>query len=532
LFRSLVRRSASNSHGSDITQGERVTDLLRWGSAMFPEHRSFGALAKGGIDFVLVRRRLAASSAAAVIGIASLSYYAVGYVHFKRLAIAERTTAEGTERANAELQGALAGLRDELATAQARIDTLSEEAKRQLAVSETAKADRIAQLTRALDQAQRDLHLGEAQRATLAARLSKDATDLADGQQKQSQAQSSLDQTQKKLQQLTTERDKAAAERDHLRTRVGELEQKLSAVQTRQAPRPVAEARPEPAAPAAAPAPAVAAAAPIAPRVAVAVMPAPVVAAAPAVAAAPPPAAAPAVAAPEQPRQVAVVIPSAPTAEPARIEAPRSAASVPAAAVNHGGLSQVERVLASTGVDVRHLFAQFGVTSGEGGPFIPASQAPQSAGNASPEKLAALVKTLPVSAPLESYQVGSPFGVRGDPINGHSSYHTGLDLQAPYMSPVYATAAGTVTYSGYRDDYGKVVEIDHGNGIATRYAHLHRQTVSVGQRVVAHTQIGFLGSTGRATGPHVHYEVLVNGEPQDPAKFLGLARLVAAAQRS
>jgi murein DD-endopeptidase MepM/ murein hydrolase activator NlpD len=99
------------------------------------------------------------------------------------------------------------------------------------------------------------------------------------------------------------------------------------------------------------------------------------------------------------------------------------------------------------------------------------------------------------------------------------------------MSPVYATAAGVVTYSGYRGDYGKIVEIDHGNGIATRYAHLHRQTVSVGQRVAAHSQIGFLGSTGRATGPHVHYEVLVNGEPQDPEKFLGLARLVSAVQR-
>jgi murein DD-endopeptidase MepM/ murein hydrolase activator NlpD len=507
-----------------------VTDLLRWGSAIFPEHRSFGALAKSSIDFVLLRRRLAASSAAAVIGVATLSYCAVGYVHFKRVAGVERATAERTERANAELQGAVAGLRDELAGAQARIDTLSEEAKRQLAVSETAKADRIAQLTHALDQAQRDLHLAEAQRATLAARLSKDATDLADGQQKQSQAQNSLDQTQKKLQQLTTERDKAAVERDHLRTRVGELEQKLSLLQTRQAPRPVAEARPEPAIAAAAPAPAVAATAP-ALRPAVAA-PTPAVVVLPAVAAAPAPASAPAVAAPEQPRQVAVVIPSVPAAEPARIEAPR-AASVPAvAAVNHGGLSQVERVLASTGVDVRHLFAQFGVTSGEGGPYIPASHAPQSAGNPNPEKLAALVKTLPVSAPLESYQLGSPFGVRGDPINGQSSYHTGIDLQAPYMSPVYATAAGTVTYSGYRDDYGKVVEIDHGNGIATRYAHLHRQTVSVGQRVVAHTQIGFLGSTGRATGPHVHYEILVNGEPQDPAKFLGLARLVAAAQRS
>ena len=149
----------------------------------------------------------------------------------------------------------------------------------------------------------------------------------------------------------------------------------------------------------------------------------------------------------------------------------------------------------------------------------------------SPEKAAALrslIKTLPVSAPLESYELGSPFGVRGDPINGHSAYHTGIDLRAPYMTPVYATAAGVVTYSGYRDDYGKVVEIDHGNGISSRYAHLHRQTVSVGQRVAGRSQIGFLGSTGRATGPHVHYEVLVNGEPQDPEKFLALARVVAA----
>src|SRR5205085_10703043 len=130
------------------------------------------------------------------------------------------------------------------------------------------------------------------------------------------------------------------------------------------------------------------------------------------------------------------------------------------------------------------------------------------------------------SAPLESYEIGSTFGVRVDPINGHSAYHTGTDCRAPYMSPVYASAGGVVTYSGYRDDYGKVVEIDHGNGLTTRYAHLHRQTVSVGQRVAAHTQIGFLGSTGRATGPHVHYEVLVNGEPQDPEKFMRLARLV------
>ncbi len=89
-----------------------------------------------------------------------------------------------------------------------------------------------------------------------------------------------------------------------------------------------------------------------------------------------------------------------------------------------------------------------------------------------------------------------------------------------------------MTFAGYRDDYGRIVEIDHGHGIMTRYGHLHQALVSVGQRVAFHTQIGWLGSSGRATGPHVHYEVLVNGEPQDPTKFLGLGRLVqVSAQR-
>jgi murein DD-endopeptidase MepM/ murein hydrolase activator NlpD len=75
-----------------------------------------------------------------------------------------------------------------------------------------------------------------------------------------------------------------------------------------------------------------------------------------------------------------------------------------------------------------------------------------------------------------------------------------------------------------------MVEIDHGNGISTRYAHLHRYTVAEGEKVSPHALIGLLGSTGRATGPHVHYEVLINGEPQNPQKFIGLSRLVPAAQ--
>ncbi|HEX3953017.1 MAG TPA: M23 family metallopeptidase [Stellaceae bacterium] len=219
---------------------------------------------------------------------------------------------------------------------------------------------------------------------------------------------------------------------------------------------------------------------------------------------------------------------------PARVEPPRAMAAVAVPNARTGGVAQFERVLASAGVDVGHLFSKFGVTNGEGGPFIPAPRG-MHPDTLSPEKLAALarlVKALPVAAPLDSYTIGSPFGVRGDPINGRSSFHTGVDFLAPYMSPVYATAPGVVTFSGYRDDYGKIVEIDHGNGITTRYAHLHRELVSVGQHVTTHEQIGYLGSTGRVTGPHTHYEVLVNGEPQDPQKFLSLGALVSvSAQR-
>ncbi|MFI4947303.1 MAG: peptidoglycan DD-metalloendopeptidase family protein [Alphaproteobacteria bacterium] len=478
-----------------------MTDLLRWGSLSFPEKHWLRGRAGSGIEFITGHPKAAALSATAAIGLAAAVYFGIGYARYGQIATAEEAAAMRAESANADLQDALSRLRDELGAAnqslsmaQNRISMLSDEAQKQLAVSEqsaSSKTDRVTQLTHALEQAQRELHLAEAQRVTLMARLSKAIADLNEGQTRQQQAQAGLDQWQKKVQQLTADRDKAASERDRLRARMSELEQKSSMQSPRQSPRPSGEAQPVPASPASAPS----AAAPPAVSGSVA---APV-----GVAAAPP----------------AGVMPMQPVAA--------------AAGAIGGGMAQFERVLASAGVDVGHLFAQYGVRTGEGGPFIPAPHGKYPNATLSADKLAALsrlVNVLPVSAPLASYKIGSPFGVREDPINGHSGFHTGIDLLAPYMTPVYATAPGVVTYSGYRDDYGKVVEIDHGNGISTRYAHLHRQTVSVGQRVAAHTQIGFLGSTGRATGPHVHYEVLVNGEPQDPAKFMMLAHLVPVAR--
>ncbi len=197
-------------------------------------------------------------------------------------------------------------------------------------------------------------------------------------------------------------------------------------------------------------------------------------------------------------------------------------------------VAEVRRLLASTGLNVDRLFPQLSQDrGGRGGPFVmpPKADPPDAMTPDKMEELRSLMKSLPLSVPLDYYQLESRFGPRHDPLNHRSSYHTGIDLSAPYMSPVHATAAGIVTYAGYRSDYGKVVEIDHGNGIATLYAHLHRYIVSVGQRVAEHEQIGFLGSSGRSSGPHVHYEVRVNDEPQDPEKFIGLARVMPAAER-
>lgn len=506
----------------------------------------FLSRAGGGFQSLLRHRGAVALGAAAALGLAGTIYCGAGYVRYERLAAAEQEAARRAEGANADLQEAVARMRDRLGgadqalnVAQRRIAELSAEARRQLAVSEqsaTSKADRIVQLTRTLEQVQRDLHLAEAQRVTLMARLSKSEVDAADGQvRQQQQVQAGHDQWQRKVQQLTADRDKTASERDRLRTRVGELEQKLSLLQTpRQAPRPLAEAAPRPMPAAAAPtvptgtpavaAPATSAAASMPNGDATPTIPAASAAVPAAVATAIP---MPAVAA----SPASVVAAVAPAADPVQ-QAPRAPATV--AAVSRGGMVQFERVLASAGVDVKHLFSQYGVNRGLGGPFVPAPRGAEPA-IVSSDKLAALsrlVKSLPVAAPLDSYDVGSRFGVRGDPINGRASLHTGTDFRAAYGSPVYATASGVVTYSGYRADYGKIVEIDHGNGLTTRYAHLHRAAVSVGQRVAARSHIGWLGSTGRATGPHVHYEILVNGEPQDPEKFLSLGRIVpVVAQR-
>lgn len=125
----------------------------------------------------------------------------------------------------------------------------------------------------------------------------------------------------------------------------------------------------------------------------------------------------------------------------------------------------------------------------------------------------------PTGMPVEGY-ISSYFGGRPDPFSGHSAYHTGLDISAPKGTPVHAVAEGMVTYAGDRTGYGEVIEIDHGNGYMTRYAHNSRLEVHPGQRVHVGDVISEAGSTGRSTGSHVHFEVWYKGRVVNPLAFV------------
>lgn len=131
------------------------------------------------------------------------------------------------------------------------------------------------------------------------------------------------------------------------------------------------------------------------------------------------------------------------------------------------------------------------------------------------------VESLPVRSPLVGpARISSRFGPRRDPFTGRMARHGGLDFRAARGTMVRATAAGTVTRAGRVGGYGKLVEIDHGNGLVTRYAHLSRITVDTGDRIAAGTLIGKVGSTGRSTGPHLHYEVRASGIARDPERYM------------
>lgn len=193
-------------------------------------------------------------------------------------------------------------------------------------------------------------------------------------------------------------------------------------------------------------------------------------------------------------------------------------------------IRKIEGIITKTGLNVKSLLKRINPEAyAVGGPFVPAGkngsildegQTALDRHLAHWEDLQKLIKNLPLVAPLDHYKLGSPYGRRKDPINNKWAMHKGADLSAKSRTPIYATAGGKIVYRGWKGRYGRLVEIDHGFGIRTRYGHMRRISVRRGQTVKIGQKIGQVGTSGRSTGPHVHYEIILNGKQINPIKFI------------
>jgi Peptidase family M23 len=194
-------------------------------------------------------------------------------------------------------------------------------------------------------------------------------------------------------------------------------------------------------------------------------------------------------------------------------------------------MRRMRGVITDLGLDMAQLEAAT-PRSGVGGPFVPVKLPPDASAferqlsriNATRSQVERLNRTLalvPYRKPvIGEVEFSSGFGIRSDPFLGRPAMHTGLDFRAATGDPVRATANGKVVTSGWQGGYGRMIEIDHGNGLSTRYGHLSEINVKVGDLIKIGQVIGAVGSTGRSTGPHLHYETRIDGDAVDPQKFL------------
>lgn len=202
-------------------------------------------------------------------------------------------------------------------------------------------------------------------------------------------------------------------------------------------------------------------------------------------------------------------------------------------AMTVGDIEDMERIIERTGLDVDSLLAKVESEQslGKGGPFVAL------AGGVANDSLAGAVQGLdsqltrlealkialqavPLVAPVDAYRTASGFGKRRDPITNKWAMHSGVDLSARNKTMIYASAPGTVVSAGWHGTYGRMIEIDHGFGIRTRYGHLRKILVKRGQQVRHRDKIALLGSSGRSTGPHLHYEILYGNIAMDPMLFI------------
>jgi murein DD-endopeptidase MepM/ murein hydrolase activator NlpD len=202
-------------------------------------------------------------------------------------------------------------------------------------------------------------------------------------------------------------------------------------------------------------------------------------------------------------------------------------------------IDTMEKVVTIAGLDVNGLIAgEMGRAKEQGGPFIAAKPDDLPAKKLRTnlvaldthlgrwEALQGVMQKLPLTVPLSSYNITSGYGKRRDPINNRWAAHYGIDLGSTFKAPVYATAPGVVTFAGWHGNYGKLIEIDHGAGLTTRYGHLDKFLVKKGDKVEFQKVIGQLGNTGRSTGAHLHYEIIYKGRAKNPMNFIRAGRYV------
>lgn len=204
-----------------------------------------------------------------------------------------------------------------------------------------------------------------------------------------------------------------------------------------------------------------------------------------------------------------------------------------------GTIESHEKIIEIAGLDVIKLLkSDTSLPVAQGGPFIPATPDNKPGAKLRAnlnnldsymgriEALQSVMARLPLAAPLDSYRITSSFGKRRDPKNRKWSAHYGVDLASHKKAKIYAPAAGKVTFAGWKGNYGRMIEIDHGAGLKTRYGHLHKILVKRGQKIGFRDKIGLLGNSGRTTGAHLHYEIVFKGKSKNPTKFFKAARYV------
>jgi murein DD-endopeptidase MepM/ murein hydrolase activator NlpD len=208
-----------------------------------------------------------------------------------------------------------------------------------------------------------------------------------------------------------------------------------------------------------------------------------------------------------------------------------------------GSAEALEQLFVETGVDVEALLERTPAPSpAQGGPLqiegidlgggqlaLMTSSDPMGDDGERLSALRSLARSLPLASPLDHFDLSSGYGKRRDPFTRGWAFHAGLDFRAPAGSKILATAPGVVVHAGPAGPYGKMVEIDHGMGVITRYGHMKAISVAVGDEIRFRQEIGVIGNTGRSTSLHLHYEIRVDDIALDPARFLDAGRLLVGA---